>query len=55
MKTLSQLSHHGARRKPPLSYHQKQVRLLSGMFMFVCFLLATVFFWMVNRINSGIH
>ena len=43
------------RRKPELSAHQKQMRFLTGLSMFVCMLVAVLLFWAVNRPNFISH
>jgi hypothetical protein len=37
------------RRKRSLSAHQKQMRFFTGLFLFICFLLAVALFWLLNQ------
>ncbi len=43
------------RRKPVLSFHQKQIRFLTGLSMGVCTLFVVVIFWLVNRSSFILH
>jgi len=46
--------YHARKRKPALSDHQKQMRFLTGLSMFVSLLIMTLLFWAVNWM-SRIH
>jgi hypothetical protein len=37
------------RKKPYLSEHQKQIRILTGLSVVICAVLAVVFFWLMTR------
>jgi hypothetical protein len=43
------------RKKPELSFHQKQIRFLTGLSMAVCAALLAAMLWLVNRSGSGAH
>jgi hypothetical protein len=43
------------RRKPNLSAHQKQIRFLTGLSVFISLLFVIALFWLVNRSNFGHH
>jgi len=37
------------RRKPVLSLHQKEMRFITALSVFICTLVAFAFFWLVSR------
>ena len=48
-------NHEPRRSKPARSAHQKQIRFLTGLAVFISLLLVTAMFWLLNRTSLSMH
>lgn len=48
-------NHVTRRAKPVLSFHQKQIRFITGLAVTVCGAVALALFWYLSRVSFATH